>query len=251
MSLSTVRPHPSGSWRAVILAVAAGALLAGCSTAATAPATPSASTRTSSSPTVSASPTPAPAAGRVDAREFFDELERRARAEDTVQVIVDSPYMFLNGSWQESTKSAHLLLHDADRWLNVVIIGHRVYTSDENVTAGPWSRVKDVPDGVEGSSVANQIAQWRSRTRSVTRGSTVVVEGHRLTSYVLVVPAAQAYAAVGLVAPRGVPATMAVTLRLDEDGLPRDAKATMEGDPLTIEYTGWGADLEVVAPPLG
>ncbi|MGG5261003.1 hypothetical protein [Phycicoccus avicenniae] len=204
-----------------------------------------------SSASSSPSPSPTPPPGPVDTRRFFTDLRAQVDAQDSVRVALESPYESIFAELQPSTNSARITLHDPDQWLNVVIIGKRYWTNDEEKSGAPWIPVAQPPGAVQEALPAYQFEQWRSGARSVTRGQTETVEGHQITSYSIVVKAEQAYQVLGLQPPTSGPPTVTVLLRLDERGLPTRATAAVEDGSLDIEYIDWGAPIEVVAPPVG
>ncbi|QIM22229.1 hypothetical protein G7075_15575 [Phycicoccus sp. HDW14] len=248
------RVSDTGSGRAVAVAAACAVLLLGaCSGGSGDPAprrsAPSTSSSASASPSASPSPTPKP--GRVDTRAFFDDLEAAVAGQDTADVHLESPYEGIYAEIQTSTASMRVQYQDADRWLRVVVIGDRAWTLDENATDAPWKKVTHAPDDIRKAVPAHLVREWRAGARSVTRGSTETVEGHRITSYTVVLSAERAYGAIGLEAPRKGPSTVRLLVRLDERGLPTEASAALDKGKLEIEYRSWGAALEIVAPPVG
>ncbi|WP_404351524.1 hypothetical protein LG324_02445 [Phycicoccus jejuensis] len=239
------------SWRGrTVLALVAvgGAMTLGACTGtpaggATAPTTAPAASRTAAS----TSATPAP--GPVDAEAFLGGLLEKVEGQDSVNVVVDSDYEFLNADLLLSTGAQRVLLRDAEQSLNVVVIDDVVWTQDEEPLGSPWTEVDERPEGLEAAGPSHHVRAWQDGVRSVTRGRTEVVEGHTLTTYAVAVRADAAWAALGMVTQPGSPGTVTYIVRVDEDGLLRDANATMGDSRVTITYDGWGAPLEIVAPP--
>ncbi|MBM6401677.1 hypothetical protein [Phycicoccus sonneratiae] len=213
------------------------------------PARPPASVGAST--TTSPSTSPSLPSGKVDAARFFDDLADRVTDADTVDVELESPYESIQAEWQPSTSSARVGFQDSEQWLRVVVIGEQAWTLDEEKTDAPWRKVAEPPDVIQEALPSLQVDTWRDGTRSVTRGPSEVVEGHRITSYSLAVRAEQAYAVLGIDPPAKGPATVPVLLRLDDEGMPVQASMKVADGRLDIRYSGWGADLEIVAPPVG
>lgn len=239
------------SWRGrpvlVLVAVAGAMTLGACTGTAAGGASAPATSPAPSSAASSTSAAPAP--GPVDAGAFLGGLRKRVEGQDSVNVVVDSDYEFLNADLLLSTGSQRVLLRDAEQSLNVVVIDGVVWTQDEEPLGSPWTEADERPEGLEAADPSHHVRAWQEGVRSVTRGRTEVVEGHTLTTYAVTVRADAAWAALGMVTQPGSPDTVTYIVRVDEDGLLRDANATMGDSRVTITYAGWGAPLEIVAPP--
>jgi hypothetical protein len=264
------------------LAATAVLAIAGCSTTAK-------TTAASATATVTTSATDTTTAGSADASTIalVSDVMNKATTAGTVKVdgsvAENGVTMTLSGEDQYSPSlEASLTLHDAGQNINEVSLGHQFYLEDHTVSlllgTKQWAEVNlaeatgplgDLSSLVESSRNEDPTVQLAAliASKSVTKVGTETMQGQQTTHYSGTLDASQFLQANASAYPlsstqlaelksllqTGGVTTETIDVWVGSNGLPVQEKVdahTAEGQfELTTELSGWGAPVQVSAPP--
>jgi hypothetical protein len=145
--------------------------------------------------------------------------------------------------------ASHTTIHSDGTNLEIIMLDGQNYVRNLDRPGEKWQRTDTGVGETPPLGPQSAITALRGGATALRDEGKQQMDGTTVTRYVLSVDLKQAAEAQQRTLAPNAPSTVDYTLWVGQDGLLRRVQFTLNGTEQTVDYTDWGAEVKVEAPP--
>jgi hypothetical protein len=178
---------------------------------------------------------------------FLDGLQAAMEDTGTARFSTDGFAMTAEGAFDLGRGAVRASATIEGMPLTVIVVDGSAYLQDEQ--SDTWQVVPDGTVDTGAFTPEGTFAAWRAAAVSVETVGEEAIDGRPYTRYALVMDTAKVFARQDKAPPEGAPETFAYDVWADDTQLLRRVSFDVQGQRQVMDYTDWGAAVEIEAPP--